>query len=81
MLQIGYTWYHYSTTHLESFNVQHTGSVSRGYQEVPTNFDNKGVLNYGTKAEKDLKEEQTQGDVLYVTKGLSSDNLVKTVVN
>jgi hypothetical protein len=51
------------------------------YQEVPTHCDNNGVLNYGSKAERKLKEKQAQFDALYVMKGLVSDSPVKRVLN
>ena len=49
------------------------------YQEVLTYCDNTGVLNHGSKTERELKEKQAQFDVLYITEGLVSDSLVKTV--
>ena len=41
--------------------------------------DNKGVLNHGGKAEKDLKEKQAQFDVLHVMKGLIVDSPVTSL--
>ena len=41
-----------------------TRNVSAQYQEVPIYCDNKGVLNHGSQAEKELKETQAQSNVL-----------------
>ena len=50
--------------------------MQREYPSVPEYCDNKGVLNHGGKAERDLKEKQAQFDVLHVMKGLVVDSPV-----
>ena len=56
-----------------------TRNLPREYQEVLVYCDNRGVLNHGRKAEKDLKEKQAQFDVLYVMKGLILDSPVTSL--
>ena len=55
-----------------------TRNVPAQYQEVPTYCDNKGVLNHGSQAEKELKEKQAQFDVLHVMKTLIAESPVKS---
>ena len=46
------------------------------YPDVPVYCDNKGVLNHGGEAERELKEKQSQFDVLHVMKVLITASLV-----
>jgi hypothetical protein len=55
-----------------------TRNVPSQYQEVPTYCDNKGVLNHGSQAEKELREKQAQFDVLHVMKTLIAKSPVKS---
>ena len=43
---------------------------------MPIYCDNKGVLNQGGEAKRELKEKQSQFDVLHVMKGLITDSPV-----
>ena len=56
-----------------------TRNVPAQYQEVPTWGDNKEVLNHGNQAEKELKEKQTQFNILHVMNALIEENSVKSV--
>ena len=53
-----------------------TRNAAAQYQVVPTYCDNKGVLNHGNQAEKELKEKQAQFNVLHVMKTLIADSPV-----
>ena len=54
-----------------------TRNKQRTYPPVPIYCDNKGVLNHGSDAEKELKEKQVQFDVLHVMKRLVTESLVE----
>ena len=41
-----------------------TRNASTQYREIPTYCNNRGVLNHGSQAEKELKETQAQFDFL-----------------
>ena len=43
-----------------------TKNVLAQYQEVPKYCENKGVLNHGSQAEKELKNKQAPFNVLHV---------------
>ena len=53
-----------------------TRNTSAQYQEIPMCCDDKRVLNYSIKAERELKEKQAQFDVLCGMKGPVSDSPV-----
>ena len=51
-----------------------TRSTTAQYQEVPTYFDNKRVLNHRSQAEKELNKKQAQFDVLHVIRTLIAES-------
>ena len=57
-----------------------TGNVQAQYQEVPTYCDNKGMVNHGSQAKKELKEKQAQFGVLHVMRTLIAESPVMSAL-